>query len=547
MPRLPRILADAPQTSGGSSYRAPMPSDNGLASAVSRAGASISNALAGFADLEREKKNVASKQEADLLVAEQERDVAIAESNLKTLYRDPDEYLREHRKMLEDVTTATRKRASSGEVAARFDVRTAGYLGRKVADGHVHSNSLFKERGLANLDATISNRKMLAGQAMDDTVFNQQIKEGVQAYKDATWLLGEDKAGDAIRTFKLETFGARAYTESKNQPERFLETADQRYGNELPEKTLTTLKLEAQNAVDSRRKSNNQEWEAYYTRIEKEAEIERTSQLRGLFARAAKGELTVRELDDAGSMRIVENTGEYQTLLKAIKDAGNTPSDKATLDYIQVRSRDPNPRISVPEIWKFYDAKLINRADALTEIEKVNAAMSGREGQGRTEREQRIGDAKGLMKAMVGLAANDDKHDDQDKSLWAKMLDEFTGRVVLGTEDPFEVAGEIGGRIAPIRSKRLSMDASDIKQSLPPGLRSNTPMEAKQRLNDMVQSGRWSRGAIDAWRRSILDWERKEIESGTIGKTGGGAKTEESGPAPMRTGGGAQPKGGNTK
>jgi hypothetical protein len=528
MPRLPRILADAPQTSGGSSYRAPMPSDNGLASAVSRAGASISNALAGFADLEREKKNVASKQETDLLSAELERDVAVQDSNLRTLIRDPDEYTTAYRKMLEDVTTATRKRASSGEVAARFDAKVTPYLGRKVADGVVHSNSLFKERGMAQLDATLEERKMLAGLAMDDVVFDQQMKKGLEAIDNATWML-QGKAGDAKREFKDSILGARAYSEAKNMPERFLETADSRYA-ELDAKKREELKVGAKAQIETDRKSRNAEWESYFKRMDDEAETERKNLLTTLAAEAEKGLLTVQQIDDARAQRIITTPEEYRTLLKASQTAGEERSDPDTLTSVQLQTRSAVPRITPERLDSLFLAGKLSRKDWTEEKGKLQTRLDFLKSEGRTERNQEGAQAEQVLKAKLGLTAPQDQWDKQDGQLYALALDELTARTFGpdAKEKALDVANEIATRMAPIRQERIKMTVETYKQSLPVVLRSDTSDKALQGVLLLRQSGAISQGTYDAYRRTILDWKRLETygvpktESGTTG--GSGAK-----------------------
>ena len=521
MPRLPRVLVtegvDAPKGASIPFSAA----ESGVGEAAQYIGANLTRAVDIYARAEQHKRDVATRQEISTLSAEWEREAAAGDAAL-ALERDDQEYLRQHGEMLTKIQTDIRSRVKNPDAAQALEIKLNGLRAHREAAAYKHANALFIDQGKRNLDDTLDTRKNLAGLAGDDETFRRHFQEGLVAIDAAVPVIGPEDAGKRRRTFREETLNARALNEANTDPEGFVENADGRF-RDLDAKVRESLKETARNKVESNRKSANAEWEKYYKRIEDEAESERRAQITKLEADALAGRLSIRQLDDARAMRIVDTREEYKALHTAITaEPKETPSDPASLTFVQLRTRGATPGITSKMLDSLFTTGKLNRKDWLEEKGKLQGRIDHLKAEGRTEQNQEQAQAEQVLKAGLDLTAPQDKWDLQDAQLYARALDELTSRSKAfgGQENALEVARELGERYAPIRQQRIKLKVEDYKRSLPAVLQSDTADKALKLLDEMRKSGAFPQAQTDTYRRTILDWKRRERSMEETGKPG---------------------------
>lgn len=525
MPRLPRILAtEGVQPTKGASI--PYGAADTGAGAILAGSNRVIEAVSQYAALEQRKKHLAVQSEAGLLQADIEMGVSAQDVNLRATERDPEAYTTRFEGLVQSTLADVRKRAKSPEAAQIAEAQVRRSLDRMRVESYKHSNTLYMADEDAKLDATLEQHGLLAGLAPDDEEFRAQLAAGETALTKATGRIGAKAAGEKYRTWRESVLSTRADKEAHDDPNAFALEADVRFAM-LDPKKREQLKQAAVARIESQRKSANQEWEAWYKRIEEDHERERQGQLTAMRADALSGSLTIATLDDMRRMGRVITGEEYSTLFKIVTEEKAYKSDERTLTDVQIRSRAAVPRIGSDELDSLLRAKKLNKTDWAEAKDKVLGRLDYLKSEGRTENNQAHTQAEQLVITGLGISTKQDEWTREDAQLVNRALDELTARSKAfkgGTEDPLAVARDLMERYSPIRDQRIKLKSHQYRGTLPVDLRGQRAEEAMQKLTEAQKAGRYTDQQTNAYKRTILDWRRiQTVEDGDQARPSAGA------------------------
>lgn len=540
MPRIPTFLATStiPGELPSRGYRA----DTSGQQAVIAAAGEVQREAGLYARAEGKRKDLEYQRDVDIETSSLKSDMEVTAGGtieeLKRTQADPDAFAKEANTALQESLDAVTQRAKYPETKVELQ---KAHNRLKVQHGLAiiqHRETLTTQRNEGLRTDEMANWKTLGAYAPEKSEIGSDGQPLTKTAKDyyAGGILAieqsrlpEDKKAEERRKWRDEFFYERAVREAKDSPTKDLT----RYQSIL--KPETWDRVEAKQ--DSYRKSHAAEWEAYYTRIEAEAESERQVQLTKARRDANAQQLTVAQLDEMVTMRIVTKGAEYDVLHTIITaEAKEVPSDPATLNFVQHRTRGATPGITHAMLDRIYDngRGKLNRKNWLEEKAHLDSSLARLKSEGHTSKREAMTQAEQVMRGYMGLSAPPDKWDEQDGQLHAIALDQLTGRAFEGNEDPLTVAREIGERFAPIRQQRLNLKIEDYKRTLPPSLQSDTPERAMQRLDELRKSGAITGGLADSYRRTILDWRRKLLFFTPEGKPATPAPKTPGGEKPLR-------------
>lgn len=527
--KLPRVAQDVNVPGPGRQPYQPSPSNavaiaqRGVAAAAADLSESVGSAARAYRKQEEAEALRQSRIEADdfesqfLITVSKQRHKLSSET-------DPEQYVRLIEESLKGAQDEFLKRAKQPYTREILSMKLNNHVAAEMDKAGTRAEALKKDRTTASATRTIDNYKLLAGQVAlnDDATFAEYTAKVSGVLSDATPELGADAAEKLRISTRDEMFTERAERNVRENPDGFLKDVDTRYDKLDPRKRNQLVKS-AEGAIETRTKHEAAEWDKWFTRVEKEAEAERQTQLTGLQAEASAGTLTVQKLDDARRVRIVTSREEYAVLYHEATREREVKSDPGVLRAVDLAVHRQVPTISDADIDALYLKDKLNRKDWLAAKEK---ALARRGAIADTEQ----GQAEQLLHAAVGKGPMD-SYDDEDGQLLSVALRELTSRSRAfpeygGKESPLQVAKEIADRIAPIRQERLKMSADKIGRTLM--FPAASAAEAMARLNE--KRATLPKSVVDAEDRKIADMTRAEFaagggnakaSTGTSGKGGG--------------------------
>jgi len=456
--------------------------------------------------------------ESNTLSTRMDIDAGAALEDAKLTERDPDGYLTASEKIMEKAYQDAIQQAKYPETKARLAQHYLKLQAGKGLEARKYSNDLYDQRQEGLRDEGLENLKTLGanapdrarmigtnepGTALQEPGAGDYLVQGLDLINQST--RDEKKAADLRIKFKADFLKERGVRGIQQDPDIDLEP----FKRVLPPTMYDDLVAKKDAAIKSREAS----WDKYYAGVEKDAEAERQVQLTRAREKAFAGKMTISDLNDLVTMRVIVKPEELAALHAAITTpTKEEPSDQDTLDRLTLKVHRAVPTATQAELDKAKIGKKLNNKDWRELSDRLTARSDHLTAENRTITNQEMSQAEQVLRAHSGITTAFDQLDGEDKYLWTSALRELTQRAEAGglggKEKAGDVAKEIGQRILEIRQPKLGLDVETIRRSLK--FPAQTAEEAKQALDEKFKAKLIPEGAYKAEKDKILDLSRAE-------------------------------------
>jgi len=472
--KIPVILAQAEIPSGVPSGAPSTALATAPYQALARTGESLQRVGATLGDLAAQKYDQGVKIETAQIRSQIELETATLLQNLQTTQTDPDAFLQQYERGVNEVQTRLLKQTKYPETKTGLASALPGILARQRVAAQKASNDLYISRNLGALEETQANRRITMSllDPTDEAGWVEHYKQGIRDIEQAAPSLGPKGVSEQRLKWKDTVLNERASAEIRLNPDMDLD----KYQAGLKPDTYTRLlkqKDAAMRAMDLRRQRYEKDLDhkltqdkaALVTEFERRVADASTDADRAAILNDLNLRQELRQVDD----------GDYRRLRNDL-DPSALPSTPRIASFVGLDVHSITPQTTEADIDRLHanfqaGGEGLNLKDALTFKSRVRETREGLASKERAELRDRHQQAEQELRLILGIRPGfieQAMKDDPIARLYGQGMGVLRARSAFynGKEDPLDVINDIRPQYIQASGEAGAMKANEILPTL---------------------------------------------------------------------------------